>query len=136
MYFLEFSVPCGILDYPKKFILRLALIVVGSIFLNDCQAQPKLPIFFIVTGKYNHISLMHYYCHTCSSSPNLWLYSLSLTVGVVGSTTQIIQQITGYLLKDYHTTRKNVKDLIIVLIFLFGWFPQGNIQMIWKHFKY
>jgi len=53
-----------------------------------------------------------------------------LIIGVVGSSIQIIAQISGSLLKDDNTTWKKVKDSVIILMFmfLFGWFITGNMS--------
>jgi len=52
-------------------------------------------------------------------------------IGVVGSSKQIFAQITGSLLKDGNTPWKKVKDAVIILvyIFLFGWFITGNMPL-------
>ncbi len=40
----------GILDYPMRFILSLVMIIVGSIYFNDCKAEPMATVFLIVFG--------------------------------------------------------------------------------------
>ena len=40
----------GILDYPMIFLFRLVCVIIGSIFLHDCTAEPMLPIYLIVIG--------------------------------------------------------------------------------------
>ncbi len=58
----------GILDYPMCFMLELVMVLVGSVFLYDCQAQPKLPIFLISMGKYILVL-----CFKSKSSPIVFL---------------------------------------------------------------
>jgi len=103
-----------------KFILRVIALIIGSIFLHDCPAEPMLPIFLIVYG----IELS--FTHSKLLFGQLTVFFL---IGVVGSTMQIFAQITGSLLKDGNTTWKTVKDAVIILmwIFLACWVITGNL---------
>ena len=126
----KFSLNCfnnaaysGILDFPMEFILRLVVVIIGSIFVHACPAEPMLPIYLIVNG----IRLLFTYSNFFVWSPITVFF---LIIGVVGSSIQILAQIAGSLLKDDNTTWKKVKDSVIILmfIFLFGWFITGNMS--------
>ena len=118
------AAPFGILDYPMQFIFWLVLIVVASIYFNDCQAEPMLPIYLIIIGKCYYTSFNLYYY-------TFLLCFLFYYVGVIGSSIQIVEQILGSLMKDSESiTWKIVKDIYdfsIMCSFAFVWFFLGKI---------
>jgi len=82
-----------------------------------------LPIYLIVQGM-----IVNYYSFIQKFGHMALLIIFFLLLGVVGLSIQIINQIAGSLLKDDKIIWKFVKDLciIIMFIFMFCWFITGN----------
>lgn len=107
---LKFVAFYGFLENPAYFVLRIVLIVIGSVYLNDCQAEPMLPIFLIVFG----IIIIGLSKPPFSLDIEL---SLLLWIGAVGLLMQII---------DPWETAKDTCVYYLLAFFSFCWWITGG----------
>ncbi len=122
----------GFLEDPSYFILWLALIVVGSVHLNDCLAEPMLPIFLVVFGNWCFLFIPIIPTVSIDFKLSLLLWIL----GVVGLLVQIIQELNPLLEVTGGWEIAQIVCTYLMVSFLIGWYFTGNVLSLSSERKY